>query len=942
MDLEGIARMADCPLRLTCVFLGDRLPEASALECLHEEQPVWLQDLVTYNSQLAKQNLNGYVVVQHYREVRLGGHFLFFASMKQITSESNTGAMIRLLKKHLNISELSGINKRLSLEEFLRVVMTRGERGVAICSTPTCKEGRIIMLDEDDPSVRRIWNEVDQNRNKYALSSKAQLEIGLQQEYLRKLSTFAVDELQARLARSDQFSNAFLLSGTSSAQVPSALAMTDRSQKREAEEYGFGPNKAPRTQAEIDKARYGEAVLNVTRLRAEMERVASALMQAERELVESAEACRPPPSVVTGAASGSADETAIPTAAARLVSVVAGAASHSADATAFPAAADAAVTPTALPVVVEQPVDAAMSTGDVPPLPPSLVGAAEAAQDDASHVCTAHAAKFFRDHVTKLVLDAIVKALSVKARVPAAQRLAQVIGASSPNNATEDEAVRLKMSALELMVQALTIACAVSFYDAVAWQVTLVQWRIMALESAREAPQGKRNIVVTSRVAGSIRDSTARLEGRIEESIRGQLACTRGGAEPSSPERARSADEHRLWPPQGPQHLSAGLEVTHLIAAPAFDRVSDKAFWKHDALALTEAKLWHGAWTQGVITVPAWAATYLVMLDMEVNATPASSDLAGMHGADARENKRSQLQAAKLESLYEQELLSCMDPTAGYLRDLDGERLANVRHPRWASDASLRVQALIGRAELEGLELCRSGAADRICVVCISGMALVDSRNLSQLQVTTPPRDLQAANETRARLIAEAERLQDEAEKIKARSMDVSAYDEAMRPLLAGITRIRRDYKATYHGITSVSADDVASALEGSIARALRQRSSLGGETPPVFVVLLMWCQSSQTAAALVAKGLGVRLLVVSTLGQWPGSETCSVLKAVLDHVDPEGDPSMDGLVRAIKCGLKRDYDTATQHSLTQGHGDSGQPEDSWEGLLDFTRYSPD
>jgi hypothetical protein len=843
--------------------------------------------------------------------------------------------MIRLLKKHLKISELSGINKKLSLEEFLRVVMTRDERGVAICSTPTNKEGRIIMLDGDDSSVRRIWREVDQESKKYALSSSAQLEIGLQQEYLRKLDTFAVDELQARLAKSDQFSNAFLLSGTSSAQVPSVLVMTDRSQKREAEEYGFGPNKAPRTQAEIDKARYGEAVLNVTRLRAEMERVASALRQAERELVESAEACRPPPSVVTGAASGSADETAIPTAAARLVSVVAGAASHSADATAFPAAADAAVTPTALPVAVEQPADAAMWTGDVPPAPPSLVGA-EAAQDDA---CTARAAKFFRDHVTKLVFDAIVKALSVKARVPKAQRLAQVIGASSPNNATEDEAVRLKMSALELMVQALTIACAVSFYDAVAWQVTLVQWRIMAHESAHEAPQGKRNIVVTSRVAGSIRDSTARLEGRIEESIRGQLACTRGGAEPSSPERA---DEHRLWPPQGPQHLSAGLEVTHLIAAPAFARVSDKAFWKHDALALTEAKLWHGAWTQGVITVPAWAATYLVMLDMEVNATPASSDLAGMHGADARENKRGQLQAAKLESLYEQELLSCMDPTAGYLRDLDGERVANTRHPRWASDASLRVQALIGRAELEGLELCRSGAADRICVVCISGMALVDGRNVSQLQVTTPPRDLQAANETRARLIAEAERLQDEAEKIKARSMDVSAYDEAMRPLLTGIARIRRDYKATYHGITSVSADAVASALEGSIARALGQRPSLSGETPPFFVVLLMWCQSSQTAAALVAKGLGVRLLVVSTLGQWPGSETCSVLKAVLDHVDPEGDPSMDGLERAIKCGLKRDYDTATQHSLTQGHGDSGQPEDSWEGLLDFTRYSPD
>ena len=914
MDLEGILGGVDTPLRLSCVFLGDRLPEASALERLHEEGSVWLQDLVMSPKSICAQTLNGYVIVQLFREVGLGGHYLFVASMRQIKPASNQEKISRLLRKHLKTDELSGMT-RPEMEDFLSMVMSREKRGVAIFPSAKYEDGRILLLDgKDSTSVRRIWASIVQDPNKYALLSSAQLDRGLQQEYLRKLGTFAVDELQARLALSDQSLPAFLLSGTSSAQVPSVLALTDRSQKREAEEYGFGPNKAPRTQEEIHKARYGEAVLNVTRLRAEMERVVSALRQAECELVESAEACRPTPSVVTGAASDSADEKAIPT------------------------AADAAAIPTALPVAVEQPADAAMPpSGDVPPLPPSLVGA-QAAQDDTPHVCTARAATFFRDHVTNLVFDAIVKALSVKARVPAAQRLAQVIGPSSPDIATADEAVRLKMSALELMVQALTIACAVSFYDAVSWQVTLVQWRIMAHESAREAPQGKRNIVVTSRMARSIHDSTARLEKRLEESIRGQLACNRGGAEPSSPERA---DEHMLWPPRGPQHLSAGLEVTHLIAAPAFDRVSDKAFWKHDALALTEAKLWHGAWTQGVITVPAWAATYLVMLDMEVNATPASSDLAGMHGADARENKRSQLQAAKLESLYEQELLSCMDPTAGYLQDLDGERLANARHPRWASDASLRVQALIGRAELEGLELCRSGAADRTCVVCISGMALVDSRNVSQLQVTTPPRDLQAANETRARLIAEAETLQDQAEKFKARSMDVSAYDDAMRPLLTEITRIRREYKATYHGITSVSADAVASALEGSIARALRQGPSLSGKTPPFFVVLLMWCQSNQTAAALVAKRLGVRLLVVSTLGQWPGSETCSVLKAVLDHVDPEGDPSMDGLERAVKCGLKRDYDTATQHSLTQGHGDSGQPEDSWEGLLDFTRAFP-
>jgi len=60
---------------------------------------------------------------------------------------------------------------------------------------------RILLLDGDDPtSVRRIWALVVQDRNKYALLSSAQLDRGLQQEYLRKLGTLAVDKLQARLA----------------------------------------------------------------------------------------------------------------------------------------------------------------------------------------------------------------------------------------------------------------------------------------------------------------------------------------------------------------------------------------------------------------------------------------------------------------------------------------------------------------------------------------------------------------------------------------------------------------------------------------------------------------------------------------------------------------------------------------------------------------------
>jgi hypothetical protein len=72
----------------------------------------------------------------------------------------------------------------------------------------------ITTLDEDDSSVRRIWAVVVQDRNRYALLSSAQLDRGLQQEYLRKLGSSAVDELQARLASLDQASAAFLL-GTS-------------------------------------------------------------------------------------------------------------------------------------------------------------------------------------------------------------------------------------------------------------------------------------------------------------------------------------------------------------------------------------------------------------------------------------------------------------------------------------------------------------------------------------------------------------------------------------------------------------------------------------------------------------------------------------------------------------------------------------------------------
>ena len=42
-------------------------------------------------------------------------------------------------------------------------------------------------------------------------------------------------------------------------------------------------------------------------------------------------------------------------------------------------------------------------------------------------------------------------------------------------------------------------------------------------------------------------------------------------------------------------------------------------------------------------------------------------------------------------------------------------------------------------------------------------------------------------------------------------------------------------------------------------------------------------------------------------------------------------------LEKAVKAALKRDYDTATLHSLTLGHGGGDMPEESWASMLDFS-----
>jgi len=404
--------------------------------------------------------------------------------------------------------------------------------------------------------------------------------------------------------------------------------------------------------------------------------------------------------------------------------------------------------------------------------------------------------------------------------------------------------------------------------------------------------------------------------------------------------------------------LSENLEVTALIAAPAFELAADTASHKHDAQALTELKLYHGAYTTGVISTPAKGATYQVALEIELGATPAEVELVHLPSAASRQVLRDQLHAQRLERIYGIELLAATDPIAGYAFDLGAEREASPPAARWAPTDPLRVLGPIGEADLAALQLCRSGAQTATSVVCLSGMALVDQQGVCHLQVSAAPTDDAAESAAlleRQRILGEMEALQEQAAQISRQSTSKKEYEDRVQPLQAQHSTLTGQYKKTYEGVAKLAPALIAQHLfNAATAAATRATSNLGDkkggvldETKtelPLFVVLLMYCHSVQTATQLATKvsasGLRLRMLIVSTTGQWPGSETCHVLQAVLDNVDPTGDPDCSALEKFVKDALKRDYDTATLHSLTQGHGDGATAEESWEGLLDFTLAS--
>ena len=845
----------DTGFNLTCTLLGGTRPEVAALRA-HE---TWLQDRL--QPAASATGANGYVLLELYEEVLLGGLVLFIASSRRC-EDANAMERIAQYIRSAAGSPLAGY--KLTSPEDLRTSLGRADPKEPILPTAKAPHGRVLVC-VDREAVRALWSWVAvPDCSSYRLIRRAGVRIGELESYVRKLHEKATPMLVERCNGLTIERGLALLGSTRVDQ-----SILDRSDA--ANSAGRLLLKRGR---ESESGGEGSSDLQREGLLLKVEDLKHALALAEVALLASG---------VDIAASDSA-------------------------AACTPAAADQG----------------------------NIGGAANPAREDET-VGSRKAPGALEPSVQQAIVQGIVKGLHVVRRTQGAIRLQGILdnpGATGPSGSApvSEVVVRLQteLDACRLFISGLERTCAVLADEVVSLQIVQSQWDAMIRGAANrsEASRTRRGITIPPSVALAIKSAT--------EALARRLCVPPDATQPGS---------------SGGGGLSMGLEVTHLVAAPAFSRSGDAVAWKHDAQALTELKLYLGAWTTGVISTPAKGAAYQVMLEIELGATPAEAHLVGLTSGASRQVFRDQLQAERLEHIYAVELLAATDPAAGYAYDLSVERSTHTAAARWAPDDPLQVLGPIQEADLAALRLCRSGARTSTSVVCLSGMALLDSKRVSHLQVSAAQTDAAAepaVASARKQILQKMETLQEAAALASSTAKSTADYQEAVEGLHAQYSALQMEYKKTFEGLAKLAPAQIAQHLlkATETASGVAKGGAIQETELPLFLVLLMFCHSDQTAAELAAavsrSKHQPRMLIVSTTGQWPGSETCHVLQSVLDNVDPKGDPKCRALQRCVKDALKRDYDTATLHSLTQGHGEGGEPEDSWEGLLDFTLISPD
>ena len=882
----------------SCTLLGGTRPEVGALRA-HE---TWLGSMVHENA--SGTGSNGYVLLELYEEIHLGGLLLFIASARQCEDGNR---MERIQTDIRNAARSTCTGYKSTTIDALRKNLARTDPDAPIEATGKQTHGRVLVC-ADQEGVRELWLSVTTDCAHYRLIRRAGYRIDELHGYITRLAEGATPKLQEMVRKIAQERGMALL-GT-----PAELSLLDFSGAR-TNPFMIKCGKRGREDELEEEA--GSSALH-ERLLLKVENLRHALSLAEEELRRASNPHVEP-------ASGGASSSASPP----LMLCV----------------ADGLLPPTA-------PSANAALAADIPAHNKAAQIAVEADPENMTHLPRPGKAAGCQKELGALDPDlkaaierSITKGLQVKRMTAGAQRLKNVLethpSATDPS-ASEAETPSLlqtKLDACQLLNAAYERTIAVFANEVVTLQIVQTRWdAYLNGKAARlEASRTRRGAMVPPSVAKLINQTADSLARRL---------C----------DMAKEATQPAARQQRG--ELSKGLEVTHLIAAPAFELAADTASHKHDAQALTELKLYHGAYTTGVISTPAKGATYQVALEIELGATPAEVDLVHLPSAASRQVLRDQLHAQRLERIYGIELLAATDPIAGYAFDLGAEREASPPADRWAPTDPLRVLGPIGEADLAALQLCRSGAQTATSVVCLSGMALVDQQGVCHLQVSAAPTDDAAESAAvleRQRILGEMEALQEQAAQISSQSTSKKEYEDRVQPLQAQHSTLTGQYKKTYEGVAKLAPALIAQHLfNATTAAATRATSDLGDkkggvldETKtelPLFVVLLMYCHSVQTATQLATKvsasGLRLRMLIVSTTGQWPGSETCHVLQAVLDNVDPTGDPDCSALEKFVKDALKRDYDTATLHSLTQGHGDGATAEESWEGLLDFTLAS--
>jgi hypothetical protein len=886
----------------TSTLLGGTRPEVGALRA-HE---TWLGSMVHANA--SGTGSNGYVLLELYEEIHLGGLLLFIASARQC-EDGNRMERIQTDIRDAARSKCTGYKS--TTIDALRKNLARTDPAAPIEATGRQTHGRVLVC-ADREGVRELWLSVTRDTKQYRLIRRAGYRIDELHGYITRLAEGATPKLQ-EWHRKIALERGMALLGT-----PVELSLLDFSDAR-TNPFMIKCGKRGR---EDELEGEGSPALH-ERLLLKVENLRHALSLAEEELHRASNPHVEP-------ASGGASSSASPP----LMLCV----------------ADGPPPPNTAPSAnAAAGIDDHELAADIPAHNMAAQIAVEADPENMTHLPRPGKAAGCQKELGALDPDlkaaierSITKGLQVKRMTSGAQRLKNILethpSATDPSaSEAETPSLQTKLDACQLLNAAYERTIAVLANEVVTQQIVQTRWdAYLNGKAARlEASRTRRGAMVPPSVAKCINQTAESLARRL---------C----------DMAKEATQPAARQQRG--ELSKGLEVTALIAAPAFELAADTASHKHDAQALTELKLWHGAWTTGVISTPAKGATYQVALEIELGATPAEVELVHLPSAASRQVLRDQLHAQRLERIYGIELLAATDPIAGYAFDLGAEREASPPAARWAPTDPLRVLGPIGEADLAALQLCRSGAQTATSVVCLSGMALEDQQGVCHLQVSAAPTDDAAESAAlleRARILGDMEALQEQAAQISRQSTSKKEYEDRVQPLQAQHSTLTGQYKKTYEGVAKLAPALIAQHLfNATTAAATRATSNLGDkkggvldETElPLFVVLLMYCHSVQTAIQLAKKvfasGLRLRMLIVSTTGQWPGSETCHVLQAVLDNVDPTGDPDCSALEKFVKDALKRDYDTATLHSLTQGHGDGATAEESWEGLLDFTLAS--